>query len=144
MHRDDVHDLARFVEAQKDVYATAIGELRRGRKETHWMWFIFPQIAGLGFSATAQKYAIQSLDEAQAYLAHAVLGPRLRECAEAVLAAQVSTAEAIIGSTDAMKLQSSATLFDLVSPPGSVFRRVLDRYYDGATCRDTLARVQQD
>jgi uncharacterized protein (DUF1810 family) len=144
MHRDDVHDLARFVEAQKDVYATALGELRRGRKETHWMWFIFPQIAGLGFSATAQKYAIQSLDEAQAYLAHAVLGPRLRECAEAVLAAQVSTAEAILGSTDAMKLQSSATLFDYVSPPGSVFRRVLDRYFDGVTCRDTLATVQRD
>lgn len=144
MHYDDVLGLARFVEAQKDVYATALGELRRGRKETHWMWFMFPQIAGLGFSATAQKYAIQSLDEARAYLAHAVLGSRLRECAEAVLAVHGSTAEAILGSTDAMKLQSSATLFDLVSPPGSVFRSVLDQYYDGATCSDTLARVQRD
>lgn len=137
----DPHDLARFAHVQEGVYAAVLNELRRGRKETHWMWFVFPQIAGLGTSEMARRYAISGIDEAREYLAHPVLGPRLRECAEAVLAVEGSTAEQILGTPDCQKLQSSVTLFDLVSPPGSVFRRVLDNYYSGVACARTLAIV---
>ena len=127
----DRFDLQRFVSAQDRVYADVVAELRDGRKRSHWMWFIFPQIDGLGFSPTTKRYAIKSSDETRAYLEHPVLGKRLVECAEAVLAVQGRSASAIFGSPDDMKLKSSMTLFVAVSEPGSVFERVLDRYYQG-------------
>ncbi len=117
--------------AQRGVHAIAVAELRAGRKRTHWMWFVFPQIAGLGSSPTARQYAISSLDEARAYLAHPVLGPRLREAAEAVLGVEGRTASAILGSPDDLKLRSSMTLFARVEGAPPVFQQVLDRYYDG-------------
>jgi uncharacterized protein (DUF1810 family) len=130
--RADAHDLARFVDAQRASYATALEEIRSGRKRSHWMWYVFPQLAGLGSSTMAEHYSICSLDEARAYLAHDVLGPRLVECAAAVLALEGRSAREIFGSPDDLKLRSSATLFALVSSEDSVFRAVLDRYF-GAT-----------
>ena len=130
---DDPFDLARFVAAQDahGTYDGAAGELRRGRKTSHWMWFVFPQIAGLGFSPTSQRYAISSLDEARAYLAHPVLGPRLIECTGIVADTQGRTAEQIFGEIDAMKLRSSVTLFLRAAPGEPVFARVLARYFGG-------------
>jgi uncharacterized protein (DUF1810 family) len=130
----DPHDLDRFVRAQDGgTYESALGELRRGRKTGHWMWFVFPQIAGLGRSATAERYAIRSLAEARAYLAHPVLGPRLLECAEAVAAVpEGRSAESVLGGIDAVKLRSSATLFLRADPGVAVFARVLDRFSGGA------------
>jgi uncharacterized protein (DUF1810 family) len=127
----DPHNLDRFVQAQADVYESALAEVRRGRKQSHWMWYIFPQFDGLGFSATTRRYSIKSIDEARAYLSHPILGPRLVECFEAVLAVHGRTAHEIFGSPDDMKLQSCATLFACVAPAGSVFEQVLDRYYRG-------------
>jgi uncharacterized protein (DUF1810 family) len=129
---DDPYDLARFVTAQDaaGTYERASAELRRGRKTSHWMWFVFPQLAGLGRSATSRRYAISSLDEARAYLAHPTLGPRLRECA-AVVAASRPGAEAIFGGVDAQKLQSSMTLFLRAAPDESVFADVLRQHFDG-------------
>jgi uncharacterized protein (DUF1810 family) len=124
-------DLDRFVAAQDGVYADALAELRAGRKRTHWMWFVFPQIAGLGSSPTAQRYAIASLDEARAYLAHPVLGPRLRECARALLAVEGRSARDILGHPDDLKLRSSMTLFARAADDPALFQAVLDRYYDG-------------
>src|SRR5262249_59196898 len=115
-----------------------LGEIRSGRKQSHWMWYIFPQFDGLGFSSTSQRYSIKSVAEAKAYLAHPVLGPRLRECAEAVLGVEGRSAFEIFGSPDDMKLRSSATLFAAVSPPGSVFERVLAKYYGGEADAPTL------
>jgi uncharacterized protein (DUF1810 family) len=135
------YDLERFVSAQEDVYDEVLEELRRGRKSGHWIWFIFPQIAGLGQSATSQRYAIGSLEEARAYLAHRVLGARLRECAELVLAAGERTgrsAEEIFGSLDARKVRSSMTLFRLAAPDDPVFGRLLDRFYGAAMDEATL------
>jgi uncharacterized protein (DUF1810 family) len=131
-------DLERFVTAQEGVHGAALAELRAGRKRTHWMWFVFPQIAGLGSSPTARQYAISSLDEARAYLAHPVLGPRLREAAEALLGVEGRTASAILGYPDDLKLRSSMTLFARAAGGPSVFQQVLDRYYDGPDPR-TLA-----
>lgn len=130
---DDPYDLGRFLHAQDDhdTYSTALDELRRGRKASHWMWFVFPQLAGLGRSATARKYAIHSLDEARAYLAHPVLGPRLRDCAGVVAAITGSTAEDVFGGIDAMKLQSSMTLFALAAPDEHVFEDVLLHFFGG-------------
>jgi uncharacterized protein (DUF1810 family) len=127
----DPHDLGRFVSAQDGVYDRALAELRSGRKQSHWMWFIFPQIDGLGHSPTAQHYAIKSRQEARAYLDHPVLGARLSECAEALLAIQGSSASAIFGYPDDLKLRSSMTLFEAVAGPESIFTRVLDRYHEG-------------
>jgi uncharacterized protein (DUF1810 family) len=124
-------DLDRFLDAQDGVYDDALAELTAGRKRTHWMWFIFPQIAGLGFSPTAQLYAIDSLDEARAYLAHPVLGPRLRECAQALLTVQGRSAREILGYPDDLKLRSSMTLFARAADDPELFQAVLDRYYDG-------------
>jgi uncharacterized protein (DUF1810 family) len=124
-------DLDRFLDAQDGVYDDALAELTAGRKRTHWMWFIFPQIAGLGFSPTAQLYAIDSLDEARAYLAHPVLGPRLRECAQALLTVQGRSAREILGYPDDLKLRSSMTLFARAADDPEPFQAVLDRYYDG-------------
>jgi len=125
----DPYQLQRFVDAQDAVYARALEELRRGRKESHWMWVVFPQMAGLGRSTMSERYAIRSDDEARAYLAHPTLGARLTECAEAVLAVEGRSAREIFGSPDDLKLRSSATLFAGVSPPGSVFQRLLDKYF---------------
>ena len=135
----DPHDLARFVEAQRGVHADALAELRAGRKRSHWMWFVFPQVTGLGASSTAQFYAIQSRAEASAYLAHPLLGARLQECAGALLAVDGRTAEQIMGFPDHLKLQSSMTLFAALAGPGNPFAAVLDRYYEGRRCPQTLA-----
>ena len=126
-------DLERFVQAQDEhqTYQQAVAELRRGRKTSHWMWFVFPQIAGLGRSPMAHAYAIADLAEARAYLAHPVLGPRLVECARIVASQQGSTAEQMFGGIDAMKLRSSMTLFARADPEQPVFAAVLDQYFDG-------------
>jgi uncharacterized protein (DUF1810 family) len=134
----DPHDLRRFVQAQEPIYERALAEIRAGKKESHWMWFIFPQIEGLGSSETTARYAVKSRDEAAAYLEHPVLGARLVECAEAVLAVQGRSAWAIFRHPDDFKLLSSATLFALVSPPGSVFHRLIDTYFEGEPDRATL------
>jgi uncharacterized protein (DUF1810 family) len=130
----DPHALQRFVAAQDQggTYETALAELRAGRKRGHWMWFVFPQIAGLGRSPTAQAYAIASLEEARAYLEHAVLGPRLNECARVLTELPGSSADDIFGAIDALKLRSSMTLFARAAPENPGFGQVLDRYYGGA------------
>lgn len=125
------HDLERFVEAQRGSYDEVVGELRRGRKTSHWMWFVFPQLAGLGRSEVSRYYAIRSLDEARAYLAHPLLGPRLLECVRLVLAAEAPTAERIFGGIDALKLRSSMTLFHRAAPGEALFPAVLERYFGG-------------
>jgi uncharacterized protein (DUF1810 family) len=125
------YDLERFVLAQEGVYPGALAELKAGRKTGHWIWFILPQIAGLGRSPMSQRYAIGSLGEARAYLEHPVLGARLRDCAAAILAVEGRTAEEILGSIDAVKLRSSMTLFHRAAPDEPLFRHVLDRYYGG-------------
>jgi len=125
------HDLERFVAAQQDVYPGVVAELRAGRKTGHWMWFVFPQVAGLGQSEMSRFYAIGSLDEAAAYLAHPVLGPRLLECAGLVLATRGRSAEDIFGGIDAVKLRSSMTLFHRAAPDQAVFGAVLDRFFGG-------------
>jgi uncharacterized protein (DUF1810 family) len=137
----DPLNLARFVDAQAAVYERVRRELRAGRKESHWMWFIFPQIAGLGQSATSIRFAIASLDEAKAYLAHPVLGPRLRECATLVLEADERTTRQIFGSIDEMKFRSSMTLFARAAPGESVFQRCLDKYFAGAPDEATLTKL---
>jgi uncharacterized protein (DUF1810 family) len=136
--RDDPFNLSRFTLAQVGIYPRVLTELRGGQKRTHWMWYIFPQIDGLGQSTTTKFYAIQSLEEAQLYLEHPVLGPRLRECAEAVLAIEGRTVDEIFGYPDEMKLKSSLTLFASVTDPDSVFARVLKKYFDGERDDRTL------
>jgi uncharacterized protein (DUF1810 family) len=136
--------LERFVEAQRPVYDDVLRELRSGRKSSHWMWFIFPQLAGLAHSEMSRTYAIRNAAEAQAYVAHPVLGPRLVECCEILLALEGTTASDIFGSPDDLKLRSSMTLFASSSPPGSVFARVLDRYYDGAPDQKTLQLLEAE
>lgn len=137
----DPYDLGRFLRAQEADFARALSEIKSGRKQTHWMWYIFPQFAGLGFSSTSQHYSIKSIEEAKAYLDHPVLGPRLLECAEAALAVQGRSAPEIFGSPDDMKLRSCATLFASVSPRGSVFERLLEKYYGGERDDKTLRLV---
>ena len=137
----DPFDLERFVEAQAPVYERARRELAGGRKESHWMWFIFPQIAGLGQSAMSIRFAIASLDEARAYLAHPVLGPRLTDCAKLALDAPAATARAIFGSIDEMKFRSSMTLFARAAPDEDVFQRCLDKYFAGKLDLATLGRL---
>lgn len=134
----DQYHLGRFVDAQVDDYDRALAEITAGRKVSHWMWYIFPQSAGLGLSPTSRLYAIQSEGEARAYLAHPVLGPRLLACAEAALAVRGRSAHEIFGSPDDMKLKSCATLFAEVSEKGSVFERLLDRYFGGERDGKTL------
>ncbi|MHA7283520.1 DUF1810 domain-containing protein [Arthrobacter sp. TMS2-4] len=130
---DDPYDLARFVAAQdaQGTYAQALAELNRGRKTSHWMWFVFPQIAGLGSSPTAVRYAVASLDEAEAYLSHPVLGPRLMESTQALLSLDGNDPVAVFGGIDARKLQSCMTLFNRAAPQEPWFQAVLDRYYGG-------------
>ena len=137
----DPHDLGRFVQAQQGDYERALAEIRAGRKRSHWMWYIFPQYDGLGFSPTTRRYSIKSVAEAQAYLAHPVLGPRLVEIAEAALRVEGRSALEVFGSPDDMKLRSCATLFAHVSPPGSVFERLLGKYFDGEPDEKTLRLI---
>jgi uncharacterized protein (DUF1810 family) len=138
MNESDSYDLQRFVDAQAGVYDRALAELRRGRKQSHWMWFVFPQVAGLGSSAMSERYAIRGAAEARAYLADPLLGKRLLECADVLLAVTGRTAREILGSPDDMKLRSSATVFAAVSPSGSVFHRILEKYYGGVEDASTL------
>lgn len=144
MTHPPAHDaaLTRFVEAQSHSHAAAIGELRRGRKESHWMWFVFPQIAGLGHSAMTQRYAIDSRAEAAAYLAHPVLGGRLRECSALVLSAHGPAIDDILGPPDDLKFRSCMTLFDAVAPAGeTLFAQCLQRFFGGEPDAATLARL---
>ncbi|QDU23974.1 DUF1810 domain-containing protein [Urbifossiella limnaea] len=134
----DPFDLARFVRAQAHDYSAALAEVRAGRKESHWMWYVFPQLAGLGSSPTARKYGVSGRAEAEAYLAHPVLGPRLLEIAAAALAVEGRTAFDVFGTPDDLKLRSFATLFARVAPPGSVFEQLLAKYFDGELDTRTL------
>ena len=140
----DPHDLDRIVDAQARPYAQALAEIRAGDKRSHWMWFVFPQLDGLGSSPTARRYAIKSLEEAKAYLAHPVLGPRLVECAEAALAVEGRSAHDIFGYPDDMKLKSCATLFAQASPPGSAFERLLAKFYGSERDAATLRLLGQE
>jgi len=133
-----VSELERFVKAQEYDYAAALGEIRGGRKRSHWMWYIFPQLRGLGFSSTAQFYGIRDLDEARDYMAHPVLGPRLVEISEALLTLPGSDPGAVMGYPDDLKLCSCMTLFELAAPGQPVFGRVLEKYYAGRRDRRTL------
>jgi uncharacterized protein (DUF1810 family) len=135
---DDPYALDRFVEAQQGEFERALAEIRAGKKRSHWMWYVFPQLDGLGASSTARYYAIKDLHEARAYLQHPVLGPRLVECAEAAVRVEGRSATEIFGTPDDLKLRSCATLFACVSRPGSVFDRLLDRYYGGERDEKTL------
>jgi len=139
----DPHDLDRFVAAQEGSFDTALAEIRRGAKRSHWMWFIFPQIAGLGRSAMAQRYAIGSLAEARAYLAHPVLGTRLRDSVSALQDLTSGTAEAVFGEVDAIKLRSSLTLFEAAGA-GPLFAAALDRWFGGTRDSETLAILERD
>ncbi len=137
----DPHNLERFLVAQAPTYDAALRELRAGTKRSHWMWFIFPQIAGLGQSVMSRQYAVSSREEAQAYLAHPTLGARLRECAAELLAHPTRSAQEILGEPDDLKLRSSATLFAAVEGPG-VFADVLERFFDGVPDASTLERLR--
>lgn len=128
-YNSDPYDLKRFVDAQDGIYYHALEEIRSGRKSSHWMWFIFPQFDGLGHSSTAKMYAIKSMAEAQAYLNHPILGERLLECAQAALDVDGRSARDIFGSPDDLKLRSSATLFSRLSPSGSVFEKLIEKYF---------------
>lgn len=138
---DDPHDLQRFVAAQNPIYPQVCAELAAGAKASHWMWFVFPQLKGLGRSAIAQHYSIASKAQAQAYWRHPVLGPRLRQCAELVLAVPGKTALQILGSPDEMKFRSSMTLFAQVAPDEPVFQRALQKYFGGEADPATLERL---
>jgi uncharacterized protein (DUF1810 family) len=134
----DPYNLSRFVQAQEQTYDQALSELELGRKQSHWMWYVFPQLDGLGSSPITKLYSIKSEDEARAYLKHPTLGPRLLECAEAILRVDGKSAREILGSPDDLKLKSCATLFAQVSPPGSAFERILERFYSGERDLATL------
>jgi uncharacterized protein (DUF1810 family) len=137
----DSFDLQRFVHAQAPVYEQVRREMEAGRKQSHWMWFIFPQIAGLGQSPMSIRFAIASLEEAQAYLAHPVLGPRLRECTRLTLDVEGKSAREIFGSIDEMKFRSSMTLFARAAPDEDLFQRCIDKYFAGASDPATLANL---
>jgi uncharacterized protein (DUF1810 family) len=137
------HRLERFIEAQKEDYSTALSELRCGRKTTHWIWYIFPQVDGLGSSSMAQEYAIKSKEEAEDYLAHEILGARLHQCADALLDNSGKSIEDIMGFPDDLKLKSSMTLFATLSESGSVFHRVLDTFYGGMMDPKTIEFLAQ-
>jgi len=140
---DDPYRLKRFAQAQDagGTYQRAVAELRAGRKVSHWMWFVFPQVAGLGFSAMSQRYAISGRTEARAYLSHPVLGPRLTECARIVAGTEDRTADDIFGPVDTMKLRSSMTLFAAAAPQERVFAEVLAKHFGGVRDDATLARL---
>jgi uncharacterized protein (DUF1810 family) len=137
-------DLSRFIAAQRDVYEDALAELKAGRKRTHWMWFVFPQIAGLGRSETARYYALASAAEARAYLDDPALGTRLRDCTAAVLAHRDRGAEAVFGPVDALKFRSSMTLFEAIADDAALFAAALDAFYEGVRDPATLAILEGD
>jgi len=139
---NDPFNLQRFVDAQEASYQSALAEIKAGQKRSHWMWYIFPQFEGLGFSPTSRHYAIKSLEEAAAYLDHPNLGPRLRECIEALLSIADRSAHQIFGSPDDLKLKSSMTLYAHISPEGSSFEQVLDMYFEGQRDQRTLDLAQ--
>lgn len=141
-HNSDEFELSRFVAAQELNYSVALQELRQGKKESHWMWFIFPQIEGIGYSQIARHFAISCTSEASAYLMHPLLGQRLRECCEAVLAVENKTALEIFGPPDDMKLHAFATLFSYVSPTGSVFHQIIDKYFAGKKHMKTISCLE--
>jgi len=143
INASDTVDLSRFINAQESVYDSVLAELRNGRKRTHWMWYIFPQIDGLGHSATSKHYAIKSIEEAWQYLNHLVLGQRLLECAEAVFAIEGRSISEIFGYPDNLKLKSSMTLFTYVAAPCSVFARILDKYFNGEQDALTLQLLEK-
>ena len=136
------YDLKRFLDAQQPVYSQALAEIKNGRKQSHWMWFIFPQVSGLGYSEMARFYAIHNLEEARAYLEHPVLGSRLMEVSNALLGIVGKTANQILGSPDDLKLRSCMTLFSLPKNTSPVFQAVLDKYFNGLMDPRTLERVQ--
>lgn len=140
---DDPFTLDRFVQAQKRHFETALTEIISGCKRSHWMWFIFPQYAGLGYSAMSQRYAIRSAAEARAYLDHPILGPRLHRCCEVLLTIEDRSAHEIFGSPDDIKLKSCATLFASISPQGSVFEQLLYQYFQGNRDQRTLGLLEQ-
>jgi len=135
-------DLQRFVDAQAGTYEQALAELRAGRKTGHWMWWVFPQVSGLGMSDTSRAYAVPDLAEARAYVQHDVLGPRLRECCRALLDLEDVSATRVLGEIDAIKLRSSMTLFALADPAEPLFTEVLDRYYDGERDERTVRLLE--
>jgi uncharacterized protein (DUF1810 family) len=137
----DPYDLKRFVQAQSTDYDRALLEIKRGKKRSHWMWYIFPQFEGLGFSATSRRYSIKSTEEAEEYLAHRVLGSRIEECAKAAMSVEGRSAHEIFGYPDDMKLRSCATLFACLSPSGSVFHQLLDKYFEGKQDPKTLRLI---
>jgi uncharacterized protein (DUF1810 family) len=136
-----MNDLKRFLEAQENDFATALAEIRRGRKQSHWMWYIFPQIAGLGFSSTSKFYAIKDRSEAENYLAHPILGERLVEISNALLEVEGKTANQIFGSPDDVKLKSSMTLFGALENTNPIFQKVLDKYFNGGKDQKTLELI---
>ena len=138
---NEPHDLASFLRAQEDCYDAVFSELKDGHKQSHWMWYVFPQFDGLGFSPTSKQYSIKSTEEADAYLRHTTLGPRLRECVEVLLGLDGRSSHDIFGSPDDSKLRSCATLFALVSPSESLFERLLEKYFDGQRDDTTLRLV---
>ncbi len=138
---DDPYDLQRFVDAQAPVFPRVLAELGAGAKRSHWMWFVFPQIAGLGHSAMAQRYAIGSRAEAVAYLQHPLLGPRLRDCAQLMTAVEHRSVHEILGSPDDLKFHSCMTLFAQVTPDNTVFLRALDKYFSGAFDQATMDKL---
>ena len=140
---DDPYDLQRFVDAQAPVYEQALDELRAGRKTSHWMWFVFPQLRGLGHSATARHFGIASLDEARAYLQHPLLGPRLEACTRALIGIDGRSATEILGSPDDLKFRSCMTLFHCAAPENPIFDAALRKYFDGEPDRRTLALLGQ-
>ena len=135
---EDTFNLKRFVSAQANTYPRALGEIKRGKKTSHWMWFIFPQYRGLGQSPTSIKYAINSKEEAREYFKHPILGPRLLEITQAFLSLGNKSAHEVLGSPDDLKLRSSMTLFDAVQEESGLFKAVLEKYYDGERCDSTL------
>ncbi len=141
---EDPFDLNRFVEAQERRYQNVVHELQRGRKTGHWIWYIFPQVEGLGFSATSRRYSISSMEEARAYLDHPVLGPRLLECAQLVMDVEGRSAEQIFGHPDCLKFRSCMTLFAHADPDARIFRDALEKYYDGAADPLTIERLESD
>ncbi len=142
MSETDPHNLHRFITAQAEDYERAFRELQRGRKESHWIWYIFPQVAGLGHSSTSQEYAIRSKNEAVAYLEHAILGTRLQRCCEALLKHHGKKVQDIMGFPDDLKLRSSMTLFAMLSPQDSVFHKVLNAFYSGQMDERTVAFLE--
>jgi uncharacterized protein (DUF1810 family) len=143
MNSGDPYDLNRFLSAQEGVYERALAELKGGQKRTHWIWFIFPQIDGLGYSPTAKRYSIKSIEEARQYLNHPVLGKRLLECADAVIALKGGSVSEIFGYPDDLKFKSSMTLFEKIAGSGSVFSFALDRYCHGERDATTLRLLEK-